>query len=86
MYLLETIDPTTWRDRNAADYFTAEELARANRLEIWASSFNDPGPDFCEYRLLRAGAIPDADYATRNYPGAAGEYVTLVAHRRREGY
>jgi hypothetical protein len=21
-------------------------------IEIWASSFNDPGPDYCEFRFL----------------------------------
>lgn len=24
------------------------------RMEVWGSSFDDPGPDFCEFRLMAA--------------------------------
>ena len=26
---------------------------KADRLEVWGSSFSDPGPDFCEFRLFK---------------------------------
>ena len=31
----------------------------ADRLEIWCSSFNDAGEDFCEYRLMLGDNILD---------------------------
>lgn len=34
--------------------FTAADLAAASTLQIWGSSFNDPGEDWCEYRLFDA--------------------------------
>jgi len=27
---------------------------RADRMEVWGSSFDDNGPDFCEFRLFDA--------------------------------
>lgn len=32
--------------------FTQEEAEQAHSLEVMASSFDDRGPDFCEFRLL----------------------------------
>jgi hypothetical protein len=33
--------------------FRAEEIPETtDRLEVWASSFNDPGSDYCEFRLV----------------------------------
>ena len=32
--------------------FTEEEANQAAFYEVWGSSFNDPGPDFCEFKLL----------------------------------
>jgi hypothetical protein len=29
--------------------------SKADRMEVWGSSFVDPGPDFCEYRLFEKG-------------------------------
>jgi len=35
--------------------FSDDEIAQADRMEVWGSSFKDPGPDFCEYRLVKDG-------------------------------
>lgn len=45
--------------------FVRAEVAGSDRLEIWGSSFNDPGPDFCEFRFYK-GAEP---VVTGNVPG-----------------
>jgi hypothetical protein len=29
----------------------------ADRIELWNSSFDDPGPDYSEYRLYRGGQL-----------------------------
>lgn len=34
--------------------FRQDEVDAADKLEVWASSFEDPGPDFNEFRLLNA--------------------------------
>jgi hypothetical protein len=34
--------------------FSEEELEGAEVLEVHGSSFSDPGPDYCEFRLLDA--------------------------------
>ena len=35
--------------------FSPEQIAQATTLEIWHSSFKDPGPDWTEFRLLANG-------------------------------
>lgn len=37
--------------------FSSEEAAQADTLEMWGTSFSDPGDDFVEYRLLKEGQI-----------------------------
>ena len=32
--------------------FSAEQTAKAEKMETWATSFTDPGPDYCEFRLF----------------------------------
>jgi hypothetical protein len=27
-------------------------IEKATKMELWGSSFKDPGPDFCEFRLF----------------------------------
>ena len=34
--------------------FPKETADQAERLEIWASEFSEPGPDYCEFRLFGA--------------------------------
>ena len=31
--------------------------AQATRLEVWATEFADVGPDYCEFKLFRDGAL-----------------------------
>lgn len=40
--------------------FTPEVVAKTTRLELWGSSFTDPGADWCEHRAFDAsGALLD---------------------------
>lgn len=32
--------------------FSAAKADAAERMEVWGSSFSDPGPDYCEFRLF----------------------------------
>jgi len=34
--------------------FPGAKVEVAERMEVWGSGFNDPGPDFCEFRLFDA--------------------------------
>ena len=29
----------------------------ADRMEVWGSSFKDPGPDYCEFRLMKGTKV-----------------------------
>ena len=37
--------------------FSTDIVAQADTLEMWGSSFTDPGDDFVEYRLLKKGQV-----------------------------
>lgn len=37
--------------------FSSEVAAKADRLEIWGSSFEDAGPDFTEFRLMAGDVV-----------------------------
>lgn len=37
--------------------FAKEEIAQADRMEVWCSSFGDPGSDFNEFRLLKDNSV-----------------------------
>jgi len=37
--------------------FSSEQAEEADKLEVWGSSFNDPGPDYCAFKLLKAGEV-----------------------------
>jgi len=58
-YLFETqTGKTKIRDKlenYCKGQFTEDEIQGAEKLEIWGSSFNDPGEDWCEYRLFFPG-------------------------------
>lgn len=34
--------------------FQPEEVAKASKMEVWGTSFTDPGGDYCEFKLLDA--------------------------------
>lgn len=53
-YIIETI---TDKSRMAKPFgmkepFSDDLLQQADRVEIMGSSFEDPGPDWCEFRLM----------------------------------
>lgn len=39
--------------------FTAKQAAAAEAVEVWGSSFNDPGADFNEFRLIVEGTVTE---------------------------
>jgi hypothetical protein len=47
--------------------FTAEQADNAVRMETWGSSFRDPGPDWCEFRLFDANNKVVAIRRTEGY-------------------
>ena len=57
MHLVETQSGDAAR-RSAASAppfgpgFPAEVVQKTERLEVWGTSFSDPGPDFCEFRAF----------------------------------
>ena len=34
--------------------FSADVIEKTAKLEVWGSSFKDPGPDYCEFRAFDA--------------------------------
>jgi hypothetical protein len=32
--------------------FTKDQATAADRMEVWGSSFSDPGDDFCDFKLF----------------------------------
>jgi len=46
--------------------FDAEALSKGVRLEVWGSSFDDPGPDWCRFDLI---AQDGTRIATHTEPG-----------------
>jgi len=57
MYLHTQSEGTPARDhatekRPIGPGLTPEQALRVHRLEIWATSMNDPGPDRCEFRCF----------------------------------
>lgn len=34
--------------------FAADVVSRTETIEVWGSSFGDPDPDFCEFRVFDA--------------------------------
>jgi hypothetical protein len=60
MYLVDTIA----KDRIQSDpmvtmfvRFSDEDVAKADRLEIWGTSFNEGGSDYCDYRLMDGDTV-----------------------------
>jgi hypothetical protein len=55
----ETFTRNSWAERNAFDStnkmfpkFSDEEVAKATKMEVWGTTFDHPGADFCEFRLI----------------------------------
>jgi hypothetical protein len=39
--------------------FAVEQVRRATRMEVWGSSFDTPGADYCEFRLFDGDVLID---------------------------
>jgi len=39
------------------DGLTMEQIQDADKIEVWATSFNDEGPDYCEFRLMKKDQV-----------------------------
>ena len=50
-----------------ADAFHQNQLLAASRMEIWHTSFSDPGEDFSEIRLLDADGNRIDTYVVPGY-------------------
>lgn len=49
----ETTDKTQMREpRPFGPGFPGAKVEKAERMEVWGSSFNDAGGDYCEFRLF----------------------------------
>lgn len=61
MYLVQTYKKTMRETASShppfGPAFTDEQINQADKLEVWGSSFNDPGDDFCEFRLMKNNKI-----------------------------
>jgi len=59
MHLIETLTGQAARTLAATRCpygpgFSEEDAQSVHTLEVYGSSFNDPGPDFCEFRAIDA--------------------------------
>jgi hypothetical protein len=59
MYLIqETTDKAAMTRGTPGGPGVCREVAeRAAKMQVWGSSFNDPGDDFCEFVLLDANGV-----------------------------
>lgn len=57
MYLVHVYDTNVkahaTRPAPTGPEFQDDVAATATSMELWGTSFDDPGPDFCEYRLFK---------------------------------
>lgn len=63
MHLIETLSGEAARTlaTTRSPYgpgFSQEEAQTIHTLEVHGSSFNDPGPDYCEFRAINAQGQP----------------------------
>ena len=47
--------------------FDAETLSKGVKLEVWGSSFNDPGPDWCRFDLIDGEGTRIASHTEPGY-------------------
>ena len=60
MHLFEKLEGDAMREKAMqpppfGGGFSKEQADQADALEVWVSGFTDPGPDFCEMRLMKDG-------------------------------
>ena len=51
----------------AGPQFGPEKIAQAVKMEVWGSSFSDPGPDWCRFDLLDAEGTRIATHTSPGY-------------------
>lgn len=58
-YLIETIVDRAKMDETCSRHAPrlVGQVEQADRLEVWGSGFSDPGPDWCELRLMNDGVV-----------------------------
>jgi hypothetical protein len=58
MYLMETKTGDSMQGNGMfSPKFTEDELAKADRLEVWATNFDDAGGDYCDFRLMNGDKV-----------------------------
>ena len=58
MYLYATLDRKQAKEEILIKTLvTLQELEDTDKVEVWASSFNDVGDDFMEYRFFQKDAV-----------------------------
>jgi hypothetical protein len=61
MYLISTYDQEMGRKIATCEVFgprfSDEEVDKSDKLEVWGTSFDDEGDDYCEFRLLKENEI-----------------------------
>jgi hypothetical protein len=55
-YLVETLEGEE-AARKAAETCAVQPAEAITKAELWGSSFDDPGPDWCEYRFFDAQGV-----------------------------
>jgi len=59
MYLVDAYDLTDAEQKQLVEDMTMNKIdfSDADFVEIWGTSFNDPGPDSCEARVFKNGKL-----------------------------
>ena len=59
MYLVDTIPVSHGQPEKPyfGVQFGPDELKDADRIEVWGSSFEDAGGDFCRYQIMRENEV-----------------------------
>jgi hypothetical protein len=47
--------------------FSQEQIQPAVKMEVWGTSFTDPGPDFCLFHLFDANGVTIATKKVEGY-------------------
>lgn len=57
MHLIEYVKTSCLTGHPLAAWvpFTKDELDKSDSLEVWGTSFNDIGQDYCEFKLIKDG-------------------------------
>lgn len=57
MYLVETIQDKKRMSGGFLPTFKQEEIDKADRLEVWGSSFNEDGGDYNIFKLMQGDTV-----------------------------